>query len=239
MPSSAKRVLDYTMAQVTPRTARGVAIAALERGATLASPWVVKARKVRTCSDPRTVTVAGRPGGEMRRVWKHGNEYSASSPLWWKTQNVTQKHVTIAPGTEQPIWVDMEVRCRKCPGCLRERQREWTARMVQETEWSSRTWMITLTMSAHSHYMTLTNELARMAARKIPADEIDEFKARAAGFGREITLWLKRVRKETGAPLSYCSVFEKHESGLPHAHLLLHEHSLAQPAQPLALQHPL
>lgn len=39
----------------------------------------------------------------------------------------------------------------------------------------------------------------------------------------EITKYLKRVRKKSGAPLRYILVAEAHKSGLPHYHMLIHE----------------
>lgn len=41
--------------------------------------------------------------------------------------------------------------------------------------------------------------------------------------GKRITLWLKRVRKNSGAVIRYLLVAERHKTGLPHYHLLVHE----------------
>lgn len=42
-------------------------------------------------------------------------------------------------------------------------------------------------------------------------------------FGAELTLYLKRLRKNTKAKFRYLLVAEKHKSGLPHFHALIHE----------------
>jgi hypothetical protein len=41
----------------------------------------------------------------------------------------------------------------------------------------------------------------------------------------EVTRWLKRVRKQSGASLRYLLVVEPHQDGFPHFHMLVHEAS--------------
>lgn len=55
------------------------------------------------------------------------------------------------------------------------------------------------------------------------ADE--QFVQRHKTIARWLTLWVKRVRKNSGAPIRYLLVCEAHKSGLPHYHMLLHERS--------------
>lgn len=53
--------------------------------------------------------------------------------------------------------------------------------------------------------------------------EVAEFKARHEEISKEITRYLKRVRKESGS-FRYLIVCEAHKSGMPHYHGLIHEH---------------
>ena len=45
---------------------------------------------------------------------------------------------------------------------------------------------------------------------------------------RDVTLFLKRVRKNSGAAFRYLVVGEAHKSGVPHYHVLVHEASRVQ-----------
>lgn len=70
--------------------------------------------------------------------------------------------------------------------------------------------------------------LARARARwKAPdfdtRNEQQQFAGVWAQFSAEITLWMKRVRKNSGAALRTMCVAEAHRDGFPHAHLLMHE----------------
>lgn len=47
----------------------------------------------------------------------------------------------------------------------------------------------------------------------------------------EITRYLKRIRKQSSAPLRYLCVMESHKSGLPHYHMLVHEQDPALPVR--------
>jgi len=40
---------------------------------------------------------------------------------------------------------------------------------------------------------------------------------------KEVTKYIKRVRKQADVPLRYITVTERHKSGLPHFHMLIHE----------------
>lgn len=47
--------------------------------------------------------------------------------------------------------------------------------------------------------------------------------ARHDEITKELTLWLKRVRKQSAASIRYLLVCEAHKSGLPHYHILVHQ----------------
>lgn len=50
-----------------------------------------------------------------------------------------------------------------------------------------------------------------------------QFRARCSAIGVELTKWLKRIRKSSGALIRYCLVAERHKTGLPHFHILVHQ----------------
>lgn len=117
------------------------------------------------------------------------------------------------------------VRCRKCPECLAYRGRVWTARAVAETLGSVRTWFGTLTLAPERALQ------ARMAADSAMTHAISDrtaenhFQRMVDFVNPEITRFLKRVRKNSDARLRYLLVAEAHKSGMPHWHILLHEHA--------------
>lgn len=125
-----------------------------------------------------------------------------------------------------PHVIELNVRCRRCEDCLAARARLWRMRAQAEIQSSARTWFGTLTLSPSEHFKVLSALRLRMAesgADFDTLDEADQFRARVRAIGAEITRWLKRVRKESGAKLRYCLVVERHKSGLPHWHVLIHE----------------
>lgn len=103
---------------------------------------------------------------------------------------------------------------------------EWAARALTEHRAAQRSWFATFTFRPEVHYQMLGRGVLRAESRAIPADEIVGEREDAAQFAecaREITLYLKRVRKNTGARIRYILVAERHKSGLPHFHALIHE----------------
>jgi len=128
----------------------------------------------------------------------------------------------------------LEVRCRKCKNCLRQRARQWVARAVEECNLAARTWMATFTLSPQSNYLLTLRASARLRTQGValqslhPAEQINELRRE---FGTELTKYFKRLRKDTGAHIRYYLVFETHKSGLPHAHALIHEVFDAEPVR--------
>ncbi len=124
-----------------------------------------------------------------------------------------------------PLPVEIEARCRKCDGCLRHRRRLWTARAVDEIDISQRTWFGTLTV-APEHRLRILWEAERKHLRRggeslSSLSHAETFRLAADELGKEVTRWLKRLRKS--GPLRYLLVFEAHKDGFPHVHLLIHE----------------
>lgn len=117
--------------------------------------------------------------------------------------------------------LEMHVRCKRCDACLDARRRDWGKRARLEVKRASRTWFVSLTLApwVHSQHGIL--------ARQGGGDATEQNKIRLDLFGREVTKYLKRLRKNSGVRFRYLLVFELHKkgelAGLPHAHLFIHE----------------
>lgn len=156
----------------------------------------------------------------------------AIRPYRWQGMKLTP----VVPGdpyAPPPAFVDSEVRCRKCDACLAQRAREWTARAMLEVAAAPRTWFGTLTLNPTEQFKALTR--ARLQARDSVAGDYDamslgeQFVRRVDALGVDLQRYIKRVRKQSGAPLRYLLVAERHQSGDPHFHMLVHECSLEHP----------
>lgn len=135
--------------------------------------------------------------------------------------------------------IDMDVRCRKCPSCLKARGALWLDRALRETDFSPRTWFGTLTLSPERHHWVVSTARQIEALQGCDFDAFgheEQFALRCAVIGREITRFLKRVRKDAEAGLRYLLVAESHKSGLPHMHCLIHEVSELEPIRKCVLQ---
>lgn len=122
--------------------------------------------------------------------------------------------------------VDFQLRCRQCPACLRARRALWSQRAAQEIAAAARTWFGTITLSPESHFKMKCRAIARLTAGGTNFDELsenDQFKERHREVNKELTMWLKRIRRNSGAPLRVLLVVERHLSGLPHYHVLIHQ----------------
>lgn len=141
-------------------------------------------------------------------------------------------------------WLDLKVRCRSCYNCLRLRGHEWTQRAISEIKSAERTWFGTMTLASPMHMRSYY--IARKAAARAGVDfdglpPNEQFARRHRVISRWLTLWMKKVRKATrdkwdrdckavgqcpidGPPrLRLMIVCERHQSGLPHYHCLVHE----------------
>lgn len=117
-------------------------------------------------------------------------------------------------------------RCRVCRSCARARSRYWAHRAVRELAAADRTWFCTFTVKPEERVrLTYAAQLAasRSCVRWAELDREGRFRRIVKELGVETTLFLKRVRKNTGAVLRYILVAEMHKDGFPHLHALLHE----------------
>lgn len=140
--------------------------------------------------------------------------------------------------SDPPATVEMYTKCRRCPACLKARSLEWTYRAKRELAAASRTWFGTMTLRPEEHYLaSLRWEKAKAGRRFNELSATEQFQAEQEEIAKEITRWLKRVRKESGAPLRYLLVAEAHKSGLPHYHVLVHETSPSKTVGERTLRH--
>lgn len=158
------------------------------------------------CERPGTVELHGRPASDWIR--RH-------------------KYVVIGQKTKHSLIVEMTVSCRKCSVCLKRKATMWIARAMHEVRNARRTWFATYTFRPEGHYKMQCRALAYAEARSIPTHELtnDEVSLRQSNeCGKELTLMFKRIRKELPqSSVRYLLVREKHKSGLPHWHALIHE----------------
>lgn len=121
----------------------------------------------------------------------------------------------------------MHVRCRKCSRCLRRRSNLWAHRARTMIAATPRTWMATFTMSPGNHFIMRARASHRLAQGGTDLNQLsgaEQFSELVREFGAEVTKYIKRIRKNTGANFRYLLVAEPHKSGQPHFHALFHEH---------------
>lgn len=169
--------------------------------------WSVSAN----CSKPVTVEFQTRP--ELRKE---------------TTQVITSGRDVFA--------ITMETRCRQCENCLKARAAMWRYKAKAEWHNAKRSWLGTLTFSPERQFMALTRARQHLDAQGVDFEKLtieEQFLLRHRETGREVTLFLKRLRKQ-GHKFRYVLVVEAHVSGLPHYHLVLHE--LGEPIRHKALK---
>lgn len=102
----------------------------------------------------------------------------------------------------------------------------WTAKAIAETQAAARTWFVTLTFKPEAQVRFMNLARRRLLSQGLDYDALpfgEQFTELVRYAGAEVTMYLKRVRKEAGTSFRYLCVAEHHKSGLPHFHLLLHE----------------
>ena len=132
----------------------------------------------------------------------------------------------------------LTVRCRKCAWCLGRRRNLWAFRGQVEIAAAPRTWFGTLTMGPTEHSLMRYRASSRLWRGGTDLELLsarEQFEELCKEFGVEVTLWLKRIRKKLKGKLRYLLVFERHKSGLPHAHILVHDMDESNPVRHAAL----
>lgn len=124
-----------------------------------------------------------------------------------------------------PFLFDIDVPCRKCPACMKNRAAHWRYRMVSEYKAAPRSWLCSFTYRPDVHQYVLNWLRAEHDAAGDQFDALPiekQFQLRAGRLAKYATLYFKRLRKE-GNQFRYVLVAEAHASGLPHHHALIHE----------------
>jgi len=201
--------------------------------------------------DERSRDARGRPLPLRQVQWtlSGGCVNPPTVKLWSKVSAFMAK-------TPQPYSIELEVRCRKCGWCLMQRRHLWAHRAIEEYQRSARTWFGTLTLSPESHFRALTHARHQTTGEvkylgkgrvdygpgrrsPVPWDDLssqEKFCMLVKEHGHELTNFVKRVRKNSGAPMRYLMVAEAHKSGLPHFHILVHEADFMLPVRKAVLK---
>jgi hypothetical protein len=123
------------------------------------------------------------------------------------------------------VTVTLTTRCRKCETCTAKRAAAWRMRAYSEHAAAHRTWFGTLTFHPDVQARIINEARMYFHVNGLDYDTLPEAErwSRYLRFAGERTkLFYKRIRK-TGARIRYLQVAEKHQSGLAHFHVLIHE----------------
>lgn len=179
--------------------------AGAERTGLLSAKWIISGN----CTDPFWTTYVGRPEGD---------------PKYW----------VYIPGQRGVVHVDIATRCRRCKNCKGLRKWEWNHRMTEELRGAVRSWYGTLTLRPDVQYRVLVQARQHYWKRGVKWEDLtddEQFRAHASFALKEVTKYIKRFRKAAygpkgKAPFRWVCVTERHKSGLPHFHMLVHEREL-------------
>lgn len=192
---------------------------------------VVKRSATRLTSQPLSPSL---------RKWQIDHSGNCSSPvtveLFGRPERVDTKTLVL-PVEGKPMWAIMEVRCRQCPECLKARAAHWRMRILSEASSSARTWLCTLTVNPDERVKCLSRLRVRLAKQGLDFDALppdEQWREIHSELSRDVTTYLKRVRKNSGAVLRFIAVAESHKSGYPHFHMLIHQ---KWPDQPVLWRH--
>lgn len=140
-----------------------------------------------------------------------------------------REYASWTKGNSPRLLVEGTARCRKCPPCLLARRNYWAAAATHQTQktWEAgkRTWFGTLTLTREHQARFRQLAEARYTYSEPSWEELsadDQFKIVCNLIYIEVQKYWRRLRKK-GHKFRYFVVFEKHKSGLPHIHALVHE----------------
>jgi len=128
-----------------------------------------------------------------RLVWDKATRCEAA-----RTLEFTARSYIDVPGPDRTFLLDIDVPCRKCDPCRRGRSTLWWLRSRMECRQAERNWFGTLTLAPDKHHLMLSRARARLIKMGTDFDSLDHierFALHHAEISRELTLWLKRVRK--------------------------------------------
>lgn len=184
--------------------------AGAERTGLLSARWVISGG----CSNPFWTTYVGRPEA-------NAGAFGAGSAGYFQ----------YTPGQRGTVHLDIATRCRRCDNCRSKRSWEWRHRMTEELRYAVRSWYGTLTLRPAIQYRVLVEARQYMRKRGVDFDTLsddEQFRIRARFALKEVTKYIKRFRKAAygpkgKSPFRWICVTERHKSGLPHFHMLVHE----------------
>lgn len=172
------------------------------------------------CENPVMVPMTGAPDERLRRL-KH---FEATDTDYGIIDGKTYWRGSVA-ATPRVRHVDIAVRCRKCGPCLKVRRTQWIARAKSEMQAAPRTWFGTLTLRPEEQFRILCEARSRLLKGGTDYDHLsprEQFAERCRALVRALQLYFKRLRK-AGCKFRYLVAIERHKSGAPHVHLLVHE----------------
>lgn len=159
------------------------------------------------CDKPVTVEYVGRKDKFMMKY--HDVTPEAHNPATWESVSVI-----------------LSCKCRQCETCLKKRRQHWWFRAKAEMAFAPRTWFATLTYAPDQVYLRTILARRKCEGKGIDFDALspdDQYPHLADECGKDLTLMMKRLRKNARGPLRYIFVGEAHKSGVPHFHALIHE----------------
>lgn len=213
---------------IDPRAAKALAVTAAANGGQQIRPTETYWDISRSCERPIRQEVDGRAYRGTRVV---GREYVLLQPergaLAYPMRGIT------------PHIVYLDVACGRCRSCLAYRRWLWTVRAMSECEAAPRTWFVTLTGNPRTQMRWAVETGLRLTGQGVKPSELTDgewYAEMCKEAGRDLTKYVKRVRKNSGASLRALWVFEKHEGGgrhdgLPHIHGLVHETNVNAPVR--------
>jgi len=212
---------------------------ALEGGARRLSMCTIEWDIAGDCQAPVVREIHSRPSVAPTDLvrWRPIRTNKAGTEWLGGTRRAQRRFIVVNGKGKVPLTVILHAKCRKCEACLRKRAAHWRLRAYAELGYATRTWFGTLTLSPGEQFRMLA--LARADARRTGLGDFDalpperQWQLRVATVGVEITKYLKRVREASGSRFRYLIVSERHKSGDPHFHMLLHE--VAEPVREAVL----
>lgn len=181
-------------------------LAGAERTGPLSARWNISGN----CTDTYWMTYQGRPRDPGEGPFREGSKHTHT-------------------GGKGTIYIDIGTRCRRCAACLKNRMLSWRYRAKRETMRAARNWWGTLTFAPSQRYRIEVEARRYAASRSVAWETLsdEERFSRIVAFSlKEVTKYLKRVRKAAKASFRYVLVTERHKSGDPHFHLIVHETEL-------------
>ena len=173
-----------------------------------------------------------------------------------KSISLWERPMRNAPGNPEPAGITLNVRCRGCESCRKHREVCFRRRACVEYASAARSRFLTFTFAPKHHFradrevakaiaVELANptrwhtrfkgvqlEAIMTALRENKTQDLGVkekrllFALRVMELGKEVTLFLKRLRERSGSKIRYAMVAEAHSkklAGRPHFHMLLHE----------------